>query len=209
MIIDTEKITSREFILENVKLEPMNETRYERILGEIPKKQLLDLVFLFRVPICEDEGKETGYVVSNSIMEHLGISFEELEGAAIGNIFKAEYVVRPLGEVMADITGDESLAELDEIGEPIYMLTNEKGFKGSSALFRNDFLKKLADKVGGDLCVIPASIHEILAFKAGDRAASDIRQMIKYINDTTLEREEIIGYNAYQFSRDACILTIA
>ena len=44
----------------------------------------------------------------------------------------------------------------------MYVLTNQKNIRGAAMMLYDDMLEKAAEKLGGDVYVIPSSIHETL-----------------------------------------------
>lgn len=86
---------------------------------------------------------------------------------------------------------------------PMYVLTNEHKFHGAGCILYSNFLKKIADEWGCDICIILSSIHEtILIPMYMSRGCEEMAQMIREVNQTQLEPEEILSDHAYQFCRE-------
>lgn len=72
-------------------------------------------------------------------------------------------------------------------GDGMCVLTNEKGVFGATAMIYPDGLVKTAEKIGGDMVVVPLSIHEVVCMPA-DRADPDIVHDL--LMESIIEREQ-------------------
>lgn len=48
---------------------------------------------------------------------------------------------------------------------------------------------------------MPSSIHEVLVVPASSMNATDLKQMVREVNDTEVSEQEILGYSVYRYNR--------
>ena len=78
---------------------------------------------------------------------------------------------------------------------PMYVLTNKQKVNGASCMLYPDLIRQFSDRIGKNLFIIPSSVHEPLLLPADHKdEASEIRCMIREINDTQVRVEEILSY---------------
>lgn len=88
---------------------------------------------------------------------------------------------------------------------PMEFVTNEMKSFGSGAILYDDkaVLKELAGKYDTDLIILPSSVHEVLTIPyAEDVDADYLKNTIKNINDSIVNKKDILSYSAYKYSRD-------
>ena len=94
---------------------------------------------------------------------------------------------------------------------PLYVLTNTYRTNGATVLLYDDILKELSDLFEKDLIILPSSIHEvlILATDENDRQNLDhYTAMVKEVNASQLQDEEILSDHAYYYCRHSHLLTM-
>ena len=75
-------------------------------------------------------------------------------------------------------------------------------------MFDTEVMSKIAERIGGDIVVIPSSIHEsILLKKQKDTDFDILRELVKEVNRTKLHPTEILSDEVYQYSRDTQTLS--
>ena len=82
----------------------------------------------------------------------------------------------------------------------IYVLTNREKYFGASCLLYDNVLKDCAEKTGGGFYILPSSVHELILVP--DKMAEDVEslsRMVREVNDTQVEDDEILGYSVYHY----------
>ena len=100
---------------------------------------------------------------------------------------------------------------LPEAPPPQYVLTNTYRTNGATVLLYDDIVKELSDLFEKDLIILPSSIHEvlILATDENDRQNLDhYTAMVKEVNASQLQDEEILSDHAYYYCRHSHLLTM-
>ena len=86
----------------------------------------------------------------------------------------------------------------------MYVLTNEEGMLGASALYYRDVKEKAAELIGSGYYVLPSSVHEvILVPDTMDHDVKDLCEMVKQANRTVVEPKDVLSDNVYHYDRDA------
>ena len=90
---------------------------------------------------------------------------------------------------------------MEESSIPLYVLTNKEKIFGASAMLYSEKIKDLADKLHSDLLIIPSSVHETLLLSDG-REYDSYREMVRAVNTTQVDPEEILSFNLYRYNRE-------
>ena len=95
------------------------------------------------------------------------------------------------------VGGDSSIDDFTPTGDPMYIVTNDLKVDGAGILFCPDVLRKIKDKIG-DFFIAPSSNHEIILtpVECGINLL-DLTLMVREINATHVEPEEVLDNNAY------------
>jgi|UPI0004B2FDD9 mRNA-degrading endonuclease toxin of MazEF toxin-antitoxin module len=86
---------------------------------------------------------------------------------------------------------------------PMYVLTNIKKIEGAACMLYPGLIREFADRTGSSLFIIPSSVHELLILPVEDmKETEEIRSMIREINDTQVQPDEILSYSLYCYDRE-------
>lgn len=173
------------------KLMDCRESEY---LKDKPHTRIADLPVVYNVPISSDGGMYAAIAVKDNLLEMWGVSQQELHEAAVGNL---KTVVKTLPEVMLGL-GHPLLYGVDE--PVLYVLTNEAYHYGAANVLDAEAMNELCELFDGEIALIPSSIHEWLVFDSRDADAKAIGNMIKMVNATSLEEDDILSDKLYIYS---------
>lgn len=201
---------NKDFILENVIYQLVNADMNEERLKTIPYKEVMDLAAIYRLAITNNSDSVESAVLTNEILDTVGISAKEIEEAAMKNINRTEFSVRPLKEVLISMGMPEAAFEGD-IGPRLYVITNDNCINGATALLRDDVLRKLADTIDDNFYILPSSINELIAIPVKDVKSSldDLRGLVASVNSTEVTEDELLSYNVYIYNKEEGKLSIA
>lgn len=206
-------LKNKDFILSHVEYQLVNAERNQDRLLAVPHKELLDFAVMYRVVIGNNESGVVSFVVSDRMMEIANITKEELDEAAVLNTKKAGFVVKKMEDIISEMIGMMEMPEetFDEIpdGPKMYVLTNNRRVNGANVMLYGEVLGKLADQLEDDFYILPSSVHEVLAIPASYASHDELKAMVKEVNDTQVEDEEILGYQVYRYDRQNKELSIA
>lgn len=85
-------------------------------------------------------------------------------------------------------------------GPTIYVVTNETGFRGASAILDTDSLRNALPK--GKYVMLPSSIHEVLLYPDDGSDMETFVDMVKTVNATEVAPEDQLIDAAYHITID-------
>lgn len=186
----------REFarVRERICYRVINRERNRVLLEHIPHLDFLDLSICF---FYAYEGPVIGagsILIYNSHMEMWNSSTVELLCLAQENTMRIfPWELQNLGKLLAGYTRQ---AESEEI--PMQVLSNRQRVHGAACMIYPGVLSMAAQRAKENLYILPSSIHEVLLLpesEAGD--VQSIKNMIREVNRTQVEPEEILSDNLY------------
>ena len=104
----------------------------------------------------------------------------------------------------------EMMGMPEEQDEMMYVATVPDKNSGAGVLAYQDFMDQAAEKLGGDFYILPSSIHEILLVPDnGEKAADELRAMVKEVNATQVRPEEKLTDNVYHYDSREHVFELA
>lgn len=186
----------REFILDNVYFRMANAALNQRRFEQIPIRVAPGTEDIALYP-CVDVsiGSSHGItMISETAIEGLGISVEELHAAAQANTEKRVEIV-PLSEVLAEIVPG---APAESFESPFYVTRDResKNGVGNASIFgAPEALKQME----GDYYIIPSSVHEVLLLPKSFEADADrLHEIVHEVNRDVLEPEDFLSDHVYE-----------
>lgn len=177
------------------------------LLEHVAHIQLMDLAIVFYCLVSSDLLGNATILIHNSHIKMWGKDLEQIYQAACKNsekllpveIDNIETILkRELGEELEDVLeGDIETAEI-----PMYVISNKTKVNGAACILYKDVLNDFANAVKSDLYILPSSVHEIIVLpKSAGSDPTDLKQIVKETNDNHVEKEEILSYSVYEYSR--------
>ena len=197
-----QKLTEESFARRHICYRLINWDRNSELLKDTPHRDFLDLAIVYFLSV--DVGTEThgSILVKDSMMRSWGMDEEELFEIAKRNTpVLFHYESGRLSDVIKELSGDFTIGD----GRAdLRILTNREKLNGASAILYDGVLEREAKEAGGDIYVIPSSVHEVLLVKKDEGMdASDIASMIKDINETMVSPEEELSDSLYCYSSES------
>lgn len=197
---------------EKVTFKLINYEQNKECLADRPHRRYLDLAVVYGVAVLAGEDCSGSAVVSNSLMESLGTTEEELFQLAKEN---TRNLNSPRVSTMFDMLSGlarkcefEIPPELPDDSE-MYVITNEKSINGATSIFYEDLLHDLAEKLQDDLYILPSSIHEVIVIPSNGHDLEELTDMVHEINSTQVDLTEQLSNQVYRYDRAARELTQA
>lgn len=198
-------------IKERVIYKLINTERNKELLEDIPHIEFMDLSIVFQCLVSQDELGLSSILIHNSHLKLWGVSAKELYEVAKENTPRLlKYEIKGMAEVLCSIMQEESSNQFDSddcmmnLSNNIlmYVLSNRYKVEGAACILYPHVLSDFADTIGSNLYIIPSSIHEVLLLPAeNDAEFTEIKSMIKEINDTQVSAEELLSYSLYYFDK--------
>lgn len=157
-------------------------------LKDLVHKPFLDLAIILRLKCLSMDG-ENGYVtISRSMVSRYGWDVEELFDIGYRNTeCQLELIL------FTDLFGE------DVSTGGIFSISNKSlSYGGASILF-----PKFIETHVGEGYIIPSSVHDIILMQS-DIPADSARAMIASVNDSIVDKQDILSYNLYEL-RDGVV----
>ena len=84
----------------------------------------------------------------------------------------------------------------------MFVITNRMDNNGAIYMFDDETMQRVAGKLGGNLIILPASVHETIVYS--EESGMDIRRskdMVEAVNQTNLREEEILSGEIYRYDK--------
>ena len=210
--VDMRYFLNYESVKQSIVYKLVNTEKNKELLEDIPHIDFLDLSIVFQCMIAQEELGRASILIHNVHLKLWDVSVEKLYQAARENTQRLqEYEIKTMAEVLREIVRTENPEETDdedyvtELSDnvPMYVLSNKSRVEGAARMLYPNLIRDFADAVGSSLYIIPSSIHELLLLPAGQEEESrEIKHMIREINDTQVNAEEILSYSLYFYDRE-------
>lgn len=153
-------------------------------------------------------------LMSESTAKEMNIVYKPTEFAGIVQYIYFVYDHNDETDTYPDYDWDEAkettfaatkIATLREVlglkfGPTIYVVTNETGFRGASAILDTDSLRRQIPK--GRYVMLPSSIHEVLLYPDNGNDLSKFVEMVTSINQSGVAPEDQLVDAAYEIVID-------
>lgn len=190
-----------ESVRDRLYIKLINKEKNEDFLNEAPYEDFLDLAIVAYVRVYDRKIGNGVIMVRN---EHLKLWNTDgktvLEAARKNTHDYDDFNLRHIMDVLTS-TGNRIIdKEAEESDFPMYVATNGKMTNGAAVMTMKDKLKEFSDVIGGDFYVIPSSVHELILFAVNDENRTcDIDEMIKEVNSTELNPDEVLADHVYLY----------
>ncbi len=186
----------------------INIHKNREILAQIPHRKLLDFAVIYYLSVDITDGRKGSAVIYNDHLEMWGVSEEVLFDTAMQNT----PVLLPLHAESLDSMLEGLILRKQEENclsdSGVFVLTNRFGFYGAAAILYKGALKELSDALGGDLYLLPSSIHEFLVLPVhGAPDAGYLEETVRSVNIGQVAPEEVLSDHIYRYdSGKDCIV---
>ena len=177
----------------------VNKSSNTDYLLDKPHKDVLDdLVLIYRVLIDVDKqtGRVSSTVITNQLMNHLGVTLEELDALSRENTPK----------LFPPKIQDLSEAFHIPSPTPMFILSNTMSLSGAGAVLYPDVMGSISHTINMlkscNITMIPSSIHEwILVPELDDEPMpmDELTALINYVNVSSLDAEEVLSNHPYRY----------
>lgn len=165
---------------------------------------------VYRLQLDSNAQGTSTILITNAMMEQYGITKDQLHADAMENAPE----VRPasfktMAEVMAEMMGMPVEMMPQDMAPPMYVATNEDKVQGAAVMFYPDFMDQAAKELGGDVFVLPSSVHEVLILPDdGNMSVEELRDMVTTINATEVSAQDRLTDSVYHYDAGARIFKL-
>ena len=178
----------------------------KELLENIPHKNIEDMAVVYRFILKSDDDGRASILVTNLILEKMGITAEQLHKDAMENAPKLKPVeIRGMSEVIAEMMGPEKaqtmgIVPLEPEEEKIFVASVPDKVHGAGVIAYQDFMEKAAERAGGDFYILPSSLHELLIVPDnGEVDLKTLEAMVKDVNATQVSPEDKLTDSVYHY----------
>lgn len=173
--------------------------------------EMEDLSIIFAVRVLVENGV-SDLVVTDDLLSYWGVTLEEVYEQAIQNCESAPVKFTNITSELFNLPEcDIEDIELDAYPVPLFILTNPQNTKGAGTVLNPFVMKRIVDKFGEDLRILPSSTEEVLILPNDDEGPSieELAAMVASINETNVAPEDRLSDNIYKYDMDTNRLVLA
>lgn len=214
---DTDFFMDYELAKERIAYRLVNREKNRKLLEEIPFIPYLDLAITF---FCKIEHDELGCGIIQIRNEHVklwGVEKEQLFRDAERNMRNLyPELVCTMQELLESVEKEQEIAEsmageVEKAQElSVYVVTNSYKSYGAAVMLYEGILDGLTRRLKSSIAILPSSVHELIVLPVKSVAeASELRGMVREINATQVEPEEVLTDSVYYYGKHTRTLTIS
>ena len=204
LFMDIEKVSPR------IKMKLINYEKNKELLEEVPYIRFLDLAIVFMAVLGFDcDNGFASILIHNHHLNFWSMDAEDLYNLAMNNTAD-DFEIIPMRSVIEAIMDEESAGIIMDNGEiEMSILSNRYRMHGAAGMLHKETLNRyMKDKQAEKVIILPSSIHETLLIPCDSMPDMEyVKSMVKEVNATQLQPEEILSDNVYVY--DGNEITIA
>lgn len=215
--VDVSFITDFEQMKDFIIYRLVSFERNEERLKEMPYFKYLDFAVVFYCQVSTNQKCNAAIPIYNRHMKMWKTDKDELLKLAKDNtprLFPCELTSMHsmISEIIKE-SGEEEQEMWEELSAqecmPMYILSNKYKFNGASVILYQNVLRDFAAACKRNFYLLPSSIHEvILVPEESGTTLEELTQMVREVNQTQVEEEEVLSDHAYYFDKEMLQLFI-
>lgn len=174
----------------------------EKLLNDIPYVPWMDLAIVVFVLLEVSPYGTATVLVRKEHLEIWGLTEAQLFDEAKKNTpILLPYQFCPMRKLLREIC-PYAVDEGEEEEDSLYVLSNKLRSFGAASMLYEGILEKVGQKLGENYYILPSSIHEVIVVpESKSPVKQDLEEMVREINETQVEEEEVLSDRVYYFSR--------
>lgn len=198
--VDVSELMNYEAAKKYLCFDVVGSDRNADMLEKVPHTDKENISMVYRLQLDSTENGAATVLITNAMMEQFGVTKEQLHADAMENaqeIRPADF--RTMAAVMAEMMGmpEEMMADM---APPMYVATNQDKVQGAAVMFYPDFMEQAAKELGGDIFILPSSVHEVLILPDdGNMNAQELKEMVTSINASEVAPEDRLTDSVYHY----------
>ncbi|MCX4318385.1 MAG: DUF5688 family protein [Lachnospiraceae bacterium] len=179
------------------------------LLKKAPHFRFLDLAVVFSCLLSNTSAGNATILILNNHMEYWKVTKEQLFASAKTNTpALLPFQIHPVEEILNKMMPGMVPPELKDT-VPLYAMSNSSNLHGASAMLYPEYIQEFAVEKECDFYILPSSIHEILLMPAEEGInPQDLTLMICDVNRKHVQKDEILSYHPYYYSREKQEITM-
>lgn len=210
--VDMRFFMNYENIKDRIIFKLIHAERNKDLLKDVPYIKYLDCAVVFQCLVSEEMFGNATIMIHKAHMKIWQATVEELYERALQNTPKLQcYDIKSMRDVLCEMMLLEEMEgtsskETEEYFKelpnsvPMYVLSNRSRVQGAACILYPDILKDFAEAIKSDFYILPSSIHEVILLPAqGDEDTEALKNMVREVNESQVEREEVLSDSVYYF----------
>ena len=212
---DVQALTDYEQMKDKLSMEVVASDRNAELLTKVPHQEMEDMAVVYRFVMESDEAGRASILITNELIERMGVTPEQLHADALENAPEIRpAVIKGMNEVMIEMMGPDAAAMfgMDELpqDEKMFVATVPDKVAGAGVIAYQNFMDEAAERIGGDFFILPSSTHEVLLVKDdGEANFRDLKAMVEEVNATQVAPEEKLTDSVYHYDSKEHIFELA
>ena len=204
--IDMKFFLNYETVRSRIIFKLINTEKNRELLRDVPYIPFHDLSIVFQCLVSEERFGNASILIHNVHLQLWKVNARELYECALENTPLLQgYELADMNTVLEEMKAlggidDEEIEDMQQ-EVPMYVLSNKSRINGASCILYKDILKDFAMVVDKDLYV-PSSIHEVILLPSdGTQESEQLKEMVREINQSQVEKEEVLSDSVYYYRR--------
>lgn len=189
---------TREDILEKTEYKVINYEKNLEMIEELPHRRLFDLAAIYHLTAKCGYGMGS-MVINRQIMERYSLCEEDLEKAAERNRRRKGVYVKDIASIIEELTGRKLAAQ--GISVPMWLISTPDRAYGAAVLLDEGCFEGIAEEAGGNLYILPSSIHEVLAVPEEGAGPEELRRIVGEVNAAEVSEQDFLSGNVYRYNQ--------
>lgn len=205
--IDMKFFLNYETVRSRIIFKLINTEKNRELLRDVPYIPFHDLSIVFQCLVSEERFGNASILIHNVHLQLWKVNARELYECALENTPLLQgYELADMNTVLEEMKAlggidDEEIEDMQQ-EVPMYVLSNKSRINGASCILYKDILKDFAMVVDKDLYVLPSSIHEVILLPSdGTQESEQLKEMVREINQSQVEEEEVLSDSVYYYRR--------
>lgn len=156
----------------------------EKELGMVPHRRFMDLTLCYYMM---HKTGEFGNHVNLMIMD-----FKEAERRGLND-------EEELFRIAARNTMREFPLLIRDLGNGMFVMTNKKNVFGATSMFYPGSLVEVSEQIGGNMVIVPVSIHEIICLPAEEADVDDLQESLIHLNFEETPDDCVLSSSLYYY----------
>ena len=206
---DCESFRDYEGVRNRIVFKVINTAKNRKFLRTVPHLAFLDLSIVFYVLVDVSEEGTAAMVVNSSHADSWKVQAETLWEDAVKNVknlLPAECVTmnHALKSLLGDVEYEEGdlLLEKKKDYDQMYVLSNKFRNYGAACIAYPNVLEMIGQILKKDYYILPSSVHEVIIVPYSEiYVCSKLDEMVREINSTQVEEEDVLSNHVYLYDR--------
>ncbi len=202
---DINSITDYEKVKDKIIVCLYNTEANAKSLLDMPHKNYEDLSIYYRIDIPMNDDSTGSVILTNKLMSAWNKNVEEIDRIAWDNMKRINPpTFMSMNTVISEMIGAEEMLEITEESQ-MYVFSCKNKQNGAVYMLDTQELMNICDILNDDLCILPSSRHEVIILPARFANKNDdythLKEIVREVNETQLEKEDFLSNNIYLFER--------